>query len=418
MRVVGTIAPAIAMAASLASLACTTYAGPTSGERHVLDGGPDARPVVTCPSGEVCDGTIRGLAFAGARPEPHALAPIAEGGREAVRVYLEQSGGAPGLGSLGWSGPFVVRASDPAVLAVGAVVEPDVAIQAAGVGTSLLRVVDPSTDLLFDRVSLSVVAVARPRITSVESFYAAPDSEVIAVAREGLESGGATLSLRLVDAADATLWDDSLTVEGHPLRVHNPSFGLAAPPGAEAPLGLTLVLSEGDAPGPIDLRIVRDAGETIRTIHVVDAASASSVRFGARMFSGGVRPSVSADGTIVAPDWDVVRICATAMRGAGVIAGAPIVLSVDEEEAPSFHVDEGYPACGWDIAGSPIVITATMGEVTQTVRLVASGRDGTPGAARLSRVRADGHRGRARFDALGRSSRPSRPTPRREIILT
>lgn len=355
------------------TLACR-YTGTSYGERGSranVDGGPGADSAgVACPVGERCDpATPFGLAFAGALPAPHPIVPVAAGGRETVRVYLA-GGSMPSLRSMGWAGPFAARATDVAVLRVRQVAEPDVDVGGVGAGAAFLRVVSPSSGLLYDRISLDVRDVATTRVTSYEAYYASPHDDIVGVVTSALSHpmDRETLIVQLADADESSLWDDSLRVEGRTLGV----FSDASWPWVELGVaGQTVVLDAHDAGHPIDLVVTRDAATETRHLDAVAPAAPMWLVVGGRDVETHRPIPTFADGDVLlmSDATGVAVLCAVAMTSRGPIAGAPITLSgLTPSGSPLSQLEVGH-ACVAVLGSGDATLTATLGTMQRTVRV-------------------------------------------------
>lgn len=375
---IGGLVLAMTILATPLALACNT--GVTPGDRRPQDGGPDALPVFTCPTGETCDPSFTGgLAFAGALPMPHSLAPVARSAHEAVRVYYVAPGGSsPELTTPGWAGPFAAASSDETVLTIRGVAEPDVDVVGAANGSALLRIVSTSTGDLFDRVTLEVADVATTHLTTHDAYLAAPGSEVVAVARQGVTSSVAplTLAYRLVTSDERTVWDDSLAITGRTLRPVSPVHTLV--PGFALPLHLALTLAAADASGStLDLAFARDAGDLTRHLSVVDASAASAIVVGARD-TNGAPIATAADGTLPLPAGSFAYVCAVARNTSGIVAGAPITISVTPTGAWQPEDPSTGWACGILVTQAGLTLTASIGALVRDVTIVPVDAMGMP----------------------------------------
>lgn len=112
----------------------------------------------TCPEGEVCSGrTPEGLYFATLAWTDDDGTPLdgvkatAQGGVQTVRVLTGR-----GLGSQPFDLPFEAVSSDATILTVLATAGPDVAIAGVAPGSAYLRIVEPVTGKLYDRILVGV----------------------------------------------------------------------------------------------------------------------------------------------------------------------------------------------------------------------------------------------------------------------
>jgi hypothetical protein len=349
------------------ALACRPP-GPTPGERAAtsLDAGPGFDAGSRCPAGEHCDSaTPYGLAFSGALPAPHLLRPVAAGGREVVRVYRAEQAS---LGADGWPGPFVAGPTDGSVLGIRGVAEPDVDVLGRREGSALLRIVSPTTNELFDRVSIVVRDVARTTLTTHDAYYAAPGLDVGGIAAWPPEPGPAdadpwTLLVAIEDRDGTQLWDDSLRVEGHTMEVYGGCNGTRWC--FELPLATqSFQLDARERSAGADLVVTRDAGSFVRHLEPVTDERDAWLVIGGRSLDTGA-PLVSArDGDLLVQpsDTSIVLVCAVAMIGAGPVLGAAPTLVADGAASTSSG------SCA--LLSTSTTLTATLGSLRRTVSFV------------------------------------------------
>jgi hypothetical protein len=275
----------VALASWPAVIACST-----GGERARLG----------CPAGETCSSMIDGLHFSGAAPSVHSLFAIAVGGTERVRVQRD-----PGLRGTPYAGAFDARSSDPSILAIDSVDGSDVTLAAVAAGHAYLRIVEPGTEILLDRVDIQVSAVSAQTVTTfAASISGASTTDVAAV----WSDASVRLILGLRDPSGVFLWDDSLSVAGHPTTLVEIPAGLRID--AVAPVSGTLVLTT-----------TRDAGTDHITLPVVVDATGIEL--------SGDALHVEVGGT--------ASICAVGHASGGLIAGAPVTATLPAivEDAPA-----------------------------------------------------------------------------------
>ena len=161
-------------------------------------------------------------------------------------------------------------------------------------GHAYLRIVEPGTDILLDRVDVRVAAVAAVHVTTVlAAFSSAADDEITAV----WTGARAQLVVTLVDASGGVLWDDSLEVAGHPSTL------------VQVPVGLELT-AVAPASGTLALMLVRDAATHPVSLPVVSSAT------GIALFPD--------DATIELTLGTTTFFCALGRTATGLIAGAPV----------------------------------------------------------------------------------------------
>jgi hypothetical protein len=131
-----------------------------------------------CPSGETCsDLTPKGLFFVGAPASDSILGAgfnrTAIGGTQTVTALTAQGANAPPF-----ENAFTATSASPDVISVDAVTPPKVVVRGVAEGTSLLRLIEPGTTKLLDRVEVEVAKVAKvtllPRGLVVVKEEAAP----------------------------------------------------------------------------------------------------------------------------------------------------------------------------------------------------------------------------------------------------
>lgn len=164
-----------------------------------------------CPDGETCSpDTPNGLAFEGADfgdminldqgPKVTAV-----GGTQRIKLL---DGGT--LAELQIS--FDAKSAGPA-FTIDNVLTPYVSVRGAAEGDAYLRIVEPGTDLLYDRVSLDVDAVARATLVPTDmAFLLDPAMSDDPPAEWALLEGVAPIAVvvRLFDAENERLVDESL----------------------------------------------------------------------------------------------------------------------------------------------------------------------------------------------------------------
>src|SRR5262249_3182173 len=138
-----------------------------------------------CPPGETCsDKTPNGLALLGAKLGDDPLGPMqpratAIGGTQQLTVVTGATSGAPAFAL-----PFDATTTSPS-LAVTDVAPPKLPVEGLGAGTSDLRLVEPGTQLLYDRLPLDVTAVATVDLRPLVYSAATSDADFAANPRAG-----------------------------------------------------------------------------------------------------------------------------------------------------------------------------------------------------------------------------------------
>ncbi|MCE9575340.1 MAG: hypothetical protein K8W52_19470 [Deltaproteobacteria bacterium] len=191
------------------------------------------RDTGACPTGEVCSpATPDGLSFVGATfgddwlvLDP-ALKITAVGGTQDVTIN--------GIGSL----PFSIAISTGALTAdapIGAALR----LHGVAAGDPLLRIVDPATRALYDRVTIHAAAIAQISITPATDQLV-DQSERVAL----LRGSGVDLVARLTDAAGNRLVDQRMTIAGASTRASWDTVHIASVPATE----VALTITAGDRP--------------------------------------------------------------------------------------------------------------------------------------------------------------------------
>jgi hypothetical protein len=253
-----------------------------------------------CPVGEMCSTLVTGLFFAGSLPTAHAVVPLAVGGSERIHALSGTD-----LAGPVYAGGFDPRSTDDLVLAVDLpTVMPatEVTVHGVAAGDAYLRFLQPGTQLLLDRTLVRVADAVGTRVVSVaETHEPAPPLAAV--------WGGASvdLTLALVDAEGAPLWDDALS--------------FVAPDGAaitatSAPAGLGFTFT-APASGSVVLAPTRGAS----ALPPITLAVVSSLT--------GVRPLLAAGTTAVQlRPGESTYVCALGVAAAGLVAGAPLTFTL------------------------------------------------------------------------------------------
>ncbi len=213
---------AVVAAAALASMATSSV---QSGDR--ANGGDgdcwwdcsDDDPGPTCPADEDCsDATPNGLYFGGTPTGdislwstgwPHITAV---GGRQTIGLYLD--GGAEQPLDL----PYVASLSTTA-LSVADTLPAAVVVHGDSEGGAKLRIAEPDTDLLYDRIDVSAAPIARMYLLPAGEYqgydydFVNPDFG----ARFAVWTGGsARLTVGLLDTDDDRVVDEGMTIDPGP----------------------------------------------------------------------------------------------------------------------------------------------------------------------------------------------------------
>lgn len=173
---------------------------------------PDADPVGNCPSGETCSpATPNGLWFVGPSFGDEIFASrsvkaLAIGGTQYVTVASDSSGTSSTL-------DFDVASNGPS-LEIAGFDPPRVTVVGGTSGSAHLRVLEPETGLLYDRISISTVAVAAV-VAAPDGDYLITDLFLEDAELDGVAvwvGGNARVVLQLVSTGGGRLVDQSMTV--------------------------------------------------------------------------------------------------------------------------------------------------------------------------------------------------------------
>jgi hypothetical protein len=203
-----------------------------------------------CPEDEMCsDATPDGLFFLGSQLADQPLGrmaplPTAVGGSQRIRVVTGASSGSPAFAL-----PFVA-ASAGSELAVGSVAPPEVTVLGLAEGETYLRIVEPGTNLLYDRIALRVEPIARAELRPLGHVLPGSDDDFAAdpAAAWALLAGGQeTIVVRLHDAAGERMADERLSLGvGAGLTAMAQESWDTLRVGASSPGDRTLVVRGGD----------------------------------------------------------------------------------------------------------------------------------------------------------------------------
>jgi hypothetical protein len=192
-------------------------AGESPGDRAANDG--------ACPSGEVCSPlTPDGLVFVGEalyNDSGVRLGPIAKGGRFDLGVHLADGTALPAVEFQIENPEIVTRTDGTGEFNDGnSSIEVDdyLSLRGVGPGTTYIRVIDPNTGELFDRLAISVTEIGEIRLTNAHN----PDNEfqpgveealgVELIGTDGTDQRAFDLDMRVTSAAttmgaDPGMWD-------------------------------------------------------------------------------------------------------------------------------------------------------------------------------------------------------------------
>lgn len=175
-----------------------------------LEGGDVAK--MGCPVNEECsESTPDGLHFQGAwfaEGLLPGLKVIAEGGTQTIRVVTGNSDSSPGFAL-----PFDAR-FDGSEVGVESVAGPSVVLTGKEAGFGKLRILEPDTEIIFDRVTIEVAPVTHVEIEPRSIFR---ESDVFGDGQQDswalLEGGSIAVIVRLYNG-ETRLVDQSMTIEG------------------------------------------------------------------------------------------------------------------------------------------------------------------------------------------------------------
>jgi hypothetical protein len=353
-------------AAGVVALAvgCVPY-GASLGERAASQFGDGGGVVDVCPSWATCAAS-GGLAFAGVSPSPHPVYALALGGRERIRV-LDVGLYPPTVGDPGTHRAFTASSTGPSTFRVEGVSPPELTVVAVAPGVAHLRIDEPRTGLLIDTIAIGVERVVETRLSTYASRIVFPDRGIDEVAVGAVDS----LDVALYGASGAQLADDTLVLHGG---------DLSAP-----------------AHGAIEVIAERDAERVSRILPVVIAATelvVSLYGYVASLDAAFGAPTTLETDTLALGGSDLALMCAVPLDGTLVVAGAPLLVTSDDEtvltvvdeekgclllQVASGDLDAGVALAAGDYA-TDLHLTA-LG-VTRTIHVTVSLR--YPGSALVS----------------------------------
>lgn len=162
----------------------------------------------TCPAGEICSSTTpEGLSFTGTQSSDDifggGLAVTAVGGTQTINVLIGQDSDAtPFLGG------FDAKTTNAGVFTVEQTKPPELLVRGQAIGTAALRLLEPGTDKLLDRVDLTVAPVTKVTVFPRDLVLAGDVS-----AGWAMLAGSATqLVVQLHDRTDARLVDQTISM--------------------------------------------------------------------------------------------------------------------------------------------------------------------------------------------------------------
>jgi hypothetical protein len=213
-RIANILRVSLVGAAAVASLASGASPGERAGEPCYVfcEDRPDAGPNGNCPVGETCsDDTPSGLWFVGPSLGDEIFTStsrkaLARGGTQYITV-ARNSGGDP------LTLDFDAMSDGPSLLITSAA-PPRVTVTGGSPGTAYLRVLEPGTDLLYDRISFSTSAVSRV-VAVPDGAYRAVDLFLEDAELDGIAvwlGATANVVLQLFNTNDTRLVDEEMTL--------------------------------------------------------------------------------------------------------------------------------------------------------------------------------------------------------------
>jgi hypothetical protein len=168
----------------------------------------DGTCVTKCPTGETCSpDTPNGLFFSGS----NTFMNVFDSSPKRTAVGGTQTILASGVDSKGSSFGVDFDAAGTNVIGIESVAPPGVTVRGEGEGSGYLRLVEQGTDILYDRIELTVGAVARihavPAIEFQHDPFGAPSLDWALFAGSQVNLG-----VMLRDAGDTTLVDESMSI--------------------------------------------------------------------------------------------------------------------------------------------------------------------------------------------------------------
>lgn len=242
----------------------------------------------------------------------HALAPLAVGGREHVRVLPAGAS----IGDAATDIAFDADSTGPSTFRVIDVSAPDLTIEAVRAGTAHLRIESPGTSLLIDTIAIRVEDVVETRLVTLASSIAAPGRAIEEIA------AGATVppfQAELYGTSGALLWDDSLV--------------LTAPDAVPSS-------------GSLEVVVTRDAAQVRSLLPVV--TTATDLRIGSSSFSlvDGLDPDGEPnDPWVLDPARRPSLLCALPVDGERVVAGSAIAVTSGDDAVLRIEPDIGIDGC-------------------------------------------------------------------------
>ncbi len=223
-----------------------------------LAGDRAGSPNGKCPAGETCSElTPNGLFFVGTASTDNifksGLATTARGGRQTVTALTGSGSGSPP-----YDGDFDAKTENPSVASVLSIDPPSVDLQGEVFGSTRLRLLEPGTDKLLDRVEVKVAEVAKVSLFPAEMMLISDDDKPWAM----LAGSSVPQIVRLENLAGDRLVDEDLDLTAATGNVSRKScdlFAIDAPAQGEA----SCAIKAGDGSFEATAKVVEKIDEVI-----------------------------------------------------------------------------------------------------------------------------------------------------------
>ncbi|MDI1451437.1 hypothetical protein [Polyangium sp. 6x1] len=220
--------------------------------------GERARAQGECPPGETCSElTPKGLVFIGAHTINDAdvadLLATAVGGTQTVSVYYANAPSAPYVAG------FEARLVDSTVARLPSPGPTTLVLRGVSEGKALLRLLEPRTSKLLDRVEIETAAVQRISVLPRELL----DEKMEAGEWALLQGAPAELGIVLFGANEMQLVDESLEVRAHGAEVSRRTWDRYEVM-TSAPSAVSLDVRAGDQRGSVDVQVVTSIDDITR----------------------------------------------------------------------------------------------------------------------------------------------------------
>jgi hypothetical protein len=172
-----------------------------------------------CPPGETCsDRTPSGLAFIGARAFNNAdgdrLLPTAIGGNQTISTLYADSPHEPYVAG------FEAKLIDSSIAMIESDESTSIVLRGVSEGTALLRLLEPRTNKLLDRVEIAIAPIAKVSLRPQELGEVALEPWAV------LTGSRALLGVMLLDRDDGQIVDESLEVSAHAAEIARRAWDL------------------------------------------------------------------------------------------------------------------------------------------------------------------------------------------------